>query len=81
MAFFENLSKFYKKQNRTSNVFHGTSLDFPEIDINQAIEALEVKEEATKDGESNIPNSDRENIGGTELDTQLLLKVIKLSYK
>ena len=66
MAFFENLSKFYKKQNRTSNVFHGTSLDFPEIDINQAIEALEVKEEATKDGESNIPNSERENLGGTE---------------
>ena len=33
MAFFENLSKFYKKQNRTSNVFHGTSLDFPEIDM------------------------------------------------
>ena len=42
MAFFENLSKFYKKQNRTSNVFHGTSLDFPEIDINKAIDEFNV---------------------------------------
>ena len=65
MAFFENLSQFYKKRNRT-NIFHGTSLDFPEIDINEVIEKLEVKEEAHKDGESNIPNSSRENLGGTE---------------
>ena len=66
MAFFENLSKFYKKQNRTSNVFHGTSLDFPEIDINKAIEEFNVKDEASNDGKSNIPNSDRKDLGGTE---------------
>ena len=66
MAFFENLSKFYKKQNRTSNVFHGTSLDFPEIDINKAIDEFNVKDEASNDGKSNIPNSDRKDLGGTE---------------
>ena len=47
MAF--KTSHNFTKRNRT-NIFHGTSLDFPEIDINEVIEKLEVKEEAHKDG-------------------------------
>ena len=43
MAFFKNLSKFYKTRPGSANVFHGTSMDFPEIDINEAIKELNAK--------------------------------------
>ena len=66
MAFFENLSKFYKTRPGSAHVFHGTSIDFPEIDINEAIKEFNVKEDACKDGKSNIPKSNRNYLSGTE---------------
>ncbi len=65
------LAKWYKGRSGTDSVFRSTSLEFPEILIDQCISDLKVKEEAKSDGESNVPNSGASSFSGTEQRLQV----------
>ena len=65
------LAKWYKGRSGTDSVFRSTSLEFPEILIDQCISDLKVKEEAKSDGENNVPNSEASSFSGTEQRLQV----------
>ena len=48
------LAKWYSNRSGTDSVFRSTSLEFPEISIDQCIKDLNVVNEAKEDGEKNI---------------------------
>ena len=60
------LANWYSNRSGTDSVFRSTSLEFPEISIDQCIKDLNVVNEAKEDGEKNIPLTNDESISASE---------------